>query len=72
MNHVIPLRSLALDAAQSNAAAKVSETSAHGIFDRPVEPVQLSPVAAPPEDVKSDLDKYLLLAQEPMDTNVLQ
>lgn len=50
----------------------MSETSAYGIFDRPMEPLQAEPVAAPPEDVKSDVEKYLLLGQEPMSTDVLK
>jgi hypothetical protein len=52
----------------------VSATSALGIFDRPMEPVDVAATteaAEPAAPKKTDLEKYLLLAQEPMNTDVL-
>ena len=54
--------------ALSKAAAKVAETSALGIFDRPIEPAEAEEVgymaaeaATPAAPEKTDLQKYLLL-----------
>lgn len=61
-------------AATSKAAVKVYESSALSIFDRPMEPVQAAAAAAeasPPTPEKTDLEKYLLLPQEPMNIDVL-
>jgi hypothetical protein len=52
----------------------VAATSALGIFDRPMEPVDVAATteaAEPAAPKKTDLEKYLLLAQEPMNTDVL-
>ena len=63
----------AASAASSKAAFKVAATSALGIFDRPMEPTEAAAAqaATPTAPEKTDLEKYLLLKQEPMDTNVL-
>ena len=58
----------------SKKAAKVNESSAMSIFDRPMAPEDVDLAEAPEVaavDMKSDLEKYKLLAQEPMNTNVL-
>jgi hypothetical protein len=58
--------------AASKAAPKELATSALSIFDRPMEPTEAPrAVATPAVAKKTDLDKYLLLAQEPMHTDVL-
>ena len=51
----------------------VVRSSALGIFDRPMEPSEMPAVAATPAGPeKTDLEKYLLLPQEPMNTDVLK
>jgi hypothetical protein len=64
---------VAAAAGTSKAAAKAVETSALSIFERPMGPgAAVQAAAHAPVEQKTDLEKYLLLPQEPMDINILE